>query len=118
MTIPVDPFNIHSKVNPETKAKAEEIMSALRKIAPAKRDQDQQLFSLLYPVIVECLATNVTQKAILKMLEEHSLKLHPTRFNEWMKVHAKKHGKTYESKGDARKRASDMSSNKDQEDAQ
>jgi hypothetical protein len=68
---------------------AAEMTSALRALKPNEQHRKNQLFSLLYPVIIEMLAKNVTQKSILKKLEEEGLKLHPTRFKELMAAAAK-----------------------------
>jgi hypothetical protein len=69
---------------------AAEMTSALRALKPNEQHRRNQLFSLLYPIIIEMLAKNVTQKSILKKLEEAGLKLHPTRFKELMAAEAKK----------------------------
>ncbi len=68
---------------------AADIAAALRNLKPNEQHRKNQLFSLLYPVIVEMLEQNVTQKAILKKLEEMDLKLHPSRFKELMASEAK-----------------------------
>lgn len=68
---------------------AADITAALRNLKPNELHRKNQLFSLLYPVIVEMLEQSVTQKAILKKLEEMGLKLHPSRFKELMAAEAK-----------------------------
>lgn len=68
----------------ELQAHAADIVAALRSLKPNEKHRKSQLFSLLYPVIVEMIAQNVTQKAILEKLKEMGLKLHPSRFNEMM----------------------------------
>lgn len=68
---------------------AAEMTSALRSLKPNPQRRKNQLFLLLYPVILEMLGQNVTQKAILKKLEEMGLKLHPSRFKELMAAAAK-----------------------------
>ena len=72
-------------------AQADEMASALRTLKPKVQHRRTQLFSLLYPVIVELLENNITQKSILEMLEEKGLKLHPSRFKELMAAEAEKH---------------------------
>lgn len=73
----------------DMQAYAADIATALRSLKPNAQHRKNQLFSLLYPVIVEMLEQNVTQKAILKKLEEMGLKLHPARFKELMAAEAK-----------------------------
>lgn len=68
---------------------AADIAVALRNLKPNEQHRKNQLFSLLYPVIVEMLEQNVTQKAILEKLEEMGLKLHPSRLKELMAAEAK-----------------------------
>ncbi len=68
---------------------ATELEAALRSLKPNPLHRKQQLFTRLYPVIVELLASNVTQKSILEMLEGKGLKLHPARFKEMMAAEAK-----------------------------
>lgn len=74
--------------NHDVQADAADIAAALRSLKPNAQHRKSQIFSLLYPVIVEMLAKNVTQKSILKKLEEMGLKLHPSRFKELMAVEA------------------------------
>ena len=78
-----------SMTNHDVQAHAADIAAALRSLKPNEQHRKNQLFSLLYPVIVEMLKQNVTQKAILKKLEEMGLKLHPSRFKELMASEAK-----------------------------
>lgn len=68
---------------------ADDIAAALRSLQPNEQHRKNQLFSMLYPVIVEMLEQNVTQKSILKKLEEMGLKLHPSRFQALMGIEAK-----------------------------
>jgi hypothetical protein len=68
---------------------AADMASALRSLKPNAQRRKNQLFSLLYPVIVEMLVKNVTQKSILEKLDEMGLKLHPSRFKELMAAEAK-----------------------------
>jgi hypothetical protein len=75
--------------NDDVQAHAANIASALRGLKPNEQRRKNQLFSLLYPVIVEMLAHNVTQKSILEKLNEMGLKLHPSRFKELMTAEAK-----------------------------
>lgn len=70
-------------------AQAAEMASALRTLKPNAQHRKNQLFSLVYPVILELIQKNVTQKAILEKLEEMGLKLHPSRFKELMTSEAK-----------------------------
>lgn len=65
-------------------AEAADIAAALRSLKPNRQHHNAQLFATLHPVIVEMLDQKVTQKAILKTLEQHGLKLHPARFKELM----------------------------------
>ena len=65
-------------------AQAADIAAALRSLKPTRQHHNSQLFATLYPVIVEMLDQKVTQKAILRTLGEHGLKLHPARFKELM----------------------------------
>lgn len=76
-------------INDDVQAHADNIASALRSLKPNEKRRKNQLFSLLYPVIVEMLGQNVTQKSILEKLEEMGLKLHPSRFKELMAAEAK-----------------------------
>lgn len=71
-------------------AQADDMASALRTLKPKVQHRRTQLFSLLYPVIVELLENSITQKSILEMLEEKGLKLHPSRFKELMVAEAEK----------------------------
>ena len=66
------------------RSEAADIAAALRSLKPNRQHHDSQLFAILYPVIVEMLDKKVTQKAILKTLGEHGLKLHPARFKDLM----------------------------------
>jgi hypothetical protein len=70
---------------------AADMASALRTLKPNMLRRKNQLFSLLYPVIVELLENNVTQKSILEMLQTNGLKLHPSRFKELMTAEARLH---------------------------
>jgi hypothetical protein len=78
-----------SNSNHDVQAQAADITTALRSLQPNENHRKNQLFSLLYPVIVEMLALNVTQKSILEMLETKGLKLHPGRFKELMAAQIK-----------------------------
>lgn len=70
----------------DIQAQADEITAAMRALAPNKKHRKTQLFTLLYPAIVEMLAKNVTQKSILELLQTSGLKLHPARFKELLKA--------------------------------
>ena len=78
-----------SNINNDVQARAAEMAAALRVLLPKEQHRKNQLFSFLYPVIVEMLEQNVTQKAIMATLEEMGLKLHPSRFKELMVSAAK-----------------------------
>jgi hypothetical protein len=78
-----------SNTNYDLQTEAAGIATALRGLMPNEQHRKNKLFALLYPVIVEMLEQNVTQKAILKKLEEMGLKLHPSRFKELMAAEAK-----------------------------
>lgn len=67
----------------------ETIIHALRSLKPSPKHQKHILFSKLYPVVVDLIKANVTQKAILEVLEQNGLKLHPSRFKELMEAEAK-----------------------------
>jgi len=73
----------------DIQAHAADIAAALRSLAPNEQHRKNQLFELLRPVILEMLEQKVTQKSILKKLEEMGLKLHPARFKELMASEAK-----------------------------
>lgn len=75
--------------NDDLQMQAADIAAALRSLKPNPQRRKNELFSLLYPVILEMLRQNVTQKAILEKLEEMGLKLHPSRFKELMAAAAK-----------------------------
>ena len=87
--------------NDDVQAHAESIASALRNLKPNAQRRKNQLFSLLYPVIVEMLAQNVTQKSILEKLDEMGLKLHPSRFKELMAAEANTNAGEYAAEEDA-----------------
>jgi hypothetical protein len=78
-----------SMIDHDVQAHAADIAAALRSLKPNEQHRKNQLFSLLYPVILEMLAQNVTQKSILEMLEAKGLKLHPSRFKELMQAEGK-----------------------------
>jgi hypothetical protein len=68
----------------DVQAEAADIAAALRNLKPNQQHRKNKLFALLYPTICEMLEQNVTQKAILEMLEAKGLKLHPSRFKQLM----------------------------------
>lgn len=70
--------------NEDVQAEAADIAAALLNLKPNRQHRKNQLFALLYPTICELLKQNVTQKAILEMLESKGLKLHPSRFKQLM----------------------------------
>src|SRR5690348_9536237 len=61
----------------DVNAKVGDIAQALRSLEPNDRHRKNELFSKLYPVIVEMLGQNVTRKSILEVLAAKGLKLHP-----------------------------------------
>lgn len=75
--------------NDDMQVQVADIAAALRTLKPNPQHRKNQLFSLLYPVILEMLEQNVTQKSILEILETKGLKLHPSRFKELMDAEAK-----------------------------
>ncbi len=77
-------------INNDLQSEADDIMGALRELQSNPQHRKGQLFSLLYPAIVEMLEKNVTQKAILATLAQRWLKLHPARFKEMMAKEAQK----------------------------
>ena len=81
-----DEMNSNDRANADAtsddlQVQATEMASALRMLKPNAVFRKNQLFSLLYPTIV-------TQKAILGLLQEKGLKLHPARFKELMAAEA------------------------------
>jgi hypothetical protein len=79
--------------NDEIETLAADMKVAIRNLKPNMQHRKNQLFTLLYPAIVEMIAKNVTHKAILKTLEEKGLKLHPSRFKELMAANANPTGR-------------------------
>ncbi len=71
---------------------------ALKALQPKQQHRNTQLFAMLYPTILELLDRQVTQKAILEVLQAQGLKLHPARFKELMDIQAKAMGKIATSK--------------------
>lgn len=65
---------------------AADIKTFVHSLKASRQQRRNQLFSLVYPAIVDALKRSVTQKAILEALEAKGLKLHPSRFKELMKV--------------------------------
>lgn len=72
----------------DMQAQAERCKKALLSLQPKIQHQKNQLFTILYPVIVELLEKRVNQKDILAVLQAHGLKLHPSRFKALMTAHA------------------------------
>ena len=83
---------MNHNVREDIRAQATDIAAAIRNLQPNEKHRKSELLSLLYPVILEMLAKNVTQKSILKLLEEKGLKLHPSRFKELMAAQANANG--------------------------
>lgn len=61
---------------------------ALKALQPKQQHRNAQLFAMLYPTILDLLDRQVTQKAILEVLQAQGLKLHPARFKELMTAQA------------------------------
>lgn len=76
------------EANEDIEAQARRCTDALLTLQPKAQHQKTQLFTLLYPTIVELLGKHVSQKAILDMLQAQGLKLHPSRFKALMDAHA------------------------------
>ncbi|MBD9470374.1 hypothetical protein [Pseudoxanthomonas sp. PXM01] len=76
------------EANEDIEARARRYTDALLTLKPKAQHQKTQLFTLLYPTIVELLSKHVSQKAILDMLQTQGLKLHPSRFKALMAAHA------------------------------
>ncbi|PZU30271.1 MAG: hypothetical protein DI584_00045 [Stenotrophomonas sp.] len=70
-------------------AQAQRCTDALKALQPNPQHKNAQLFALLYPTILELLDKKVSQKAILEVLQEHELKLHPARFKELLAAQKK-----------------------------
>ena len=77
-----------NQVGGDLAAKALQAKEALLTLQPKVQHQKTELFTLLYPTIVELLNKHVSQKAILGMLQTQGLKLHPSRFKALMAAHA------------------------------
>ena len=72
----------------DLQTQANRCKEALLGLQPKIQHQKNQLFTMLYPVIVELLEKRVNQKDILAVLQTHGLKLHPSRFRALMTAHA------------------------------
>jgi len=72
----------------DLQAQANRYKEALLGLQPKIQHQKNQLFTMLYPVIVELLEKRVSQKDILAVLQAQGLKLHPSRFKALMTAHA------------------------------
>lgn len=72
----------------DLQAQASRCKQALLGLQPKIQHQKNQLFTMLYPVIVELLEKRVSQKDILAVLQAQGLKLHPSRFKALMTAHA------------------------------
>lgn len=83
-------MSIHdtSLASSDLNAKADQAKVALLALQPNFRHQKTELFTLLYPTILELLNKHVSQKAILEVLQTQGLKLHPSRFKALMMAHA------------------------------
>lgn len=81
-------------INASVESQAAQIANALRALKPNPKQQKEALFTALYPVIVERLQADVSQKSILELLAAQGLKLHPARFKELLAAEAKKRGTT------------------------
>lgn len=78
--LPPKAEDLHSQAN--------RCKEALLGLQPKLQHQKNQLFTMLYPVIVELLEKRVSQKDILAVLQAQGLKLHPSRFKALMTAHA------------------------------
>lgn len=72
----------------DLQAQANRCREALLGLQPKIQHQKNQLFTMLYPVIVELLEKRVSQKDILAALQAQGLKLHPSRFKALMTAQA------------------------------
>ena len=72
----------------DLQAQAIRCKEALLGLQPKIQHQKNQLFTMLYPVIVDLLEKRVSQKDILAVLQAQGLKLHPSRFKALMTAHA------------------------------
>ena len=72
----------------DLQAQANRCKEALLGLQPKVQHQKNQLFTMLYPVIVDLLEKHVSQKDILAVLQAQGLKLHPSRFKALMTAHA------------------------------
>lgn len=72
----------------DLQAQANRCKEALLGLKPKIQHRKNQLFTMLYPVIVELLEKRVSQKDILAVLQAQGLKLHPSRFKALMTAHA------------------------------
>lgn len=72
----------------DLQAQANRCKEALLGLQPKIQHQKNQLFTMLYPVIVELLEKRVSQKDILAVLQAQGLKLHASRFKALMTTHA------------------------------
>jgi hypothetical protein len=81
--------DITTKQPSSVAAQAERIAMSLRTLKPNPKQQKEELFSLLYPLITDLMDQGITQKAILAMLSKKGLKLHPSRFKELLEQYSK-----------------------------
>ncbi|MBZ3929094.1 hypothetical protein [Xanthomonas citri] len=79
----------------DLEAQANRCKEALLNLQPKVQHQKNQLFTMLYPVIVELLEKRVSQKDILAALQAQGLKLHPSRFKTLMTAHAARNGHSF-----------------------
>ncbi|WP_312226474.1 MULTISPECIES: hypothetical protein [Gammaproteobacteria] len=77
---------------------AKRCTDALKALQPKQQHRNAQLFAMLYPTILDLLGRQVTQKAILEVLQAQGLKLHPARFKELMDLQANAVGNAATSK--------------------
>lgn len=79
---------MNQEANDDIRTQAADIAAAIRNLKPNQKHRKNQMFSLLYPAILEMMGKSVTQKSILQLLEAKGLKLHPSRFKELMAAQA------------------------------
>lgn len=80
---------MNHNTNEDIRSQAADIAAAIRNLKPNQKHRKNQLFSLLYPAILEMMAKSVTQKSILELLEAKGLKLHASRFKELLEIERK-----------------------------
>jgi hypothetical protein len=77
----------HNGLDEEGREQVERIKAALLKLKPNARHRRRLMFTELYPRIVEMRSMQVSQRAILEVLESEGLKLNPARYKELLEEH-------------------------------